>query len=102
MAVRIKSGRLEVAIAVGKTTHLVSVDTTTTPFTTVPANLFDRQFNDDRVGIDDQQMAQFKARLAILLPEIGEDISKIPENSNQEIGDVAFFVRLALFRSLTN
>lgn len=93
----IKSGRLEVAIAIAKTSHLVSVDPTVTPFTTIPPNLFDLIFKDNKVGIDDNQMAVFKAQLAALLPEITSDINQIPENSNQVIEDVAFFVKLALF-----
>jgi len=92
-----KSGRLEVATAIAFTSQLVSVDPTVTPFVTVPPDLFDRKFNDARVGIDDGQIKAFKASLKSLLPEIATDIDSIPENSNQEIEAVAFFVKLALF-----
>lgn len=92
----IKDGRLEVAMAIADTTDLVTVDPTTEPFTTDPDDLFERTFNDDRVGIDDNQMRLFKASLEELLPEIARDIERIPENSNLLIDDVAEFVRLAL------
>jgi hypothetical protein len=92
----IKDGRLEVATAIADTTDLVTVDPTTTPPTVDPDDLLDRRFNDERVGIDDNQMRIFKASLEELLPEIVRDIEKIPENSNLLIDDVAEFVRLAL------
>jgi hypothetical protein len=92
----IKDGRLEVATAIADTSDLVTVDPTTDPFSTVPDDLFDRKFNDNRVGIDDSQMRLFKASLEQLLPEITNDIERIPENSNLLIDDVAEFVRIAL------
>jgi hypothetical protein len=75
----IKDGRLEVATAIADTTDLVTVDPTTDPFTTEPDDLFDRRFNDDRVGIDDSQMRIFKSSLEALLPEIERDIERIRE-----------------------
>ena len=92
----IKDGRLEVATAIADTTDLVTVDPTTEPFTTEPDDLFDRRFNDTKVGIDDDQMRLFKASLKELLPEISQEIERIPRNSNLLIDDVAEFVRLAL------
>lgn len=92
----IKDGRLEVATAIADTTELVTVDPTTTPITIIPDDLFDRRFNDNRVGIDDNQMRLFKSSLEALLPEIERDIERIPENSNLLIDDVGEFVRLAL------
>lgn len=92
----IKDGRLEVATAIADTTSLVTVDPTTQPFTTDPADLFDLRFNDDQVGIDNNQMRFFKASLEELLPEITNSIEKIPNNSNLVIEDVAEFVMLAL------
>ena len=92
----IKDGRLEVATAIADTTDLVTVDPTTDPFTTDPEDLFDRRFNDDQVGIDDNQMRIFKATLDELLPEISREIERIPNNSNVLIEDVAEFVMLAL------
>lgn len=92
----VKDGRIEVALAIAGTTQLVKVDPTSHPFTTVPANLFDRQFNDQKVAINDAQMAVFKANLTLLLPEIKADIAKIPESSNLVIEDVAELVRLSL------
>ena len=92
----IKDGRLEVATAIADTTDLVTVDPTTEPFTTDPENLFNMKFNDDRVGIDDNQMRLFKESLEELLPEISRDIERIPNNSNLLIEDVAEFVLLAL------
>ncbi len=95
-AVGPKDGRLEVALAIAATTALVTVDASTTPFTTSPDDLFDRTFNDTKVGISDDQMAIFKANLTVLLPEITDDISQIPENSALPIEKVAEFVRLSL------
>lgn len=92
----IKDGRLEVATAIADTTSLVTVDPTTEPFTTDPEDLFDLTFNDDRVGIDDNQMRLFKASLEELLPEISREIERIDNNSNLLIEDVAEFVMLAL------
>lgn len=92
----IKDGRLEVATAIADTTDLVTVDPTTQPATIDPEDLFDMRFNDDRVGIDDNQMRLFKASLEELLPEITSDIERIPNNSNLLVDDVAEFVRLAL------
>ena len=97
----IKDGRLEVVTAIADTTDLVTVDPTTEPPTVVPENLFDRRFNDDRVGIDDSQMRLFKASLEELLPEISRDIERIPNNSNLLIDEVAEFVRLALRARVT-
>src|ERR1700721_1097354 len=80
-AVGPKDGRLEVALAIAATTALVTVDASTTPFTTNPDDLFDRTFDDPKVGISDDQMAVFKANLTVLLPEITDDIAQIPENA---------------------
>lgn len=91
-----KDGRLEVALAISATTALVTVDASTTPFSTNPDDLFDRIFNDAKVGISDDQMAIFKANLTVLLPEITDDIAQIPENSALPIEKVAEFVRLSL------
>jgi hypothetical protein len=92
----IKNGRLEVAIAVAMTSNLVKVDASVTPFQTIPPNLFDLQFNDDEVRINDGQMPLFKANLRKLLPEIAEAIEEIPDNSNLLIEQVAVIVKFAL------
>src|SRR6266567_8562370 len=89
-------GRLQVALAIAATTNLVTVDTTTTPFETDPNDLFDRTFNDQKVGLSDDQMAVFKANLTVLLPSIASDIDQIPENAALPIEKVARFVKLAL------
>jgi hypothetical protein len=93
----VKDGRLEVALAIARTSDLVTV--VVQPPSVDPSDLFDRAFNDNKVGIDDGQMSIFKAELAKLLPEIASDISRIPENANQIIEDVAEFVRLALLKN---
>ena len=97
----IKDGRIEVVSAIADTTDLVTIDTTTDPPTVEPEGLFDLRFNDDRVGIDNNQMRLFKASLEELLPEISRDIERIPNNSNLLIDDVAEFVRLALRAAVT-
>ena len=91
-----KDGRIEVALAIASVTDLVRVDATAHPFTTTPDDLFDRTFNDSKVGIDDSQMSVFKANLTQLLPEITNDIAQIPENAGLSIEKVAEFVRLSL------
>src|SRR5438128_11348612 len=93
----IKDGRLEVALAIARTSDLVTV--VIQPPSVDPSNLFNRTFNDNKVGIDDGQMSIFKAELEKLLPEITSDIDRIPENANQIIEDVAEFVRLALLKN---
>lgn len=92
----VKDGRLELAIAIARTSDLVTVDASTDPFTVDPDDLFDRTFNDNRVGIDDGQMSVFKAELAALLEEIKNDIGNIEENSNILIKDVAKTIEDAL------
>lgn len=91
-------GRLEVAEAIAITSHLVSVDISTVPFTTVPANLFDLTFNDPNVGIDDEfLMRSFKAQLKKKLSTIGASIEQnVPANQALEIELVAEFVASAL------
>jgi hypothetical protein len=93
----VKDGRLEVALAIARTSDLVTV--VVQPLSVDPSDLFDRAFNNNKVGIDDGQMSLFKAELERLLPEITTDIDRIPENANQIIEDVAEFVRLALLKS---
>jgi len=91
-----KDGRLQLALAIASTTNLVTVDTTVVPFATTPDDLFDRTFDDNLVGISDDQMPVVKANLSVLLPEIASDISQIPDNAASPIEKVAEFVRLSL------
>lgn len=99
-AVGPKDGRLEVALAISATTALVTVDASTAPFSSVPNDLFDRNFDDAKVGISDEQMVVFEANLAVLLPEVTSDINQIPQNAALPIEKVADFVRLALLATL--
>ena len=89
-------GSLQVIIAIASTTALVTVDLTTSPPRTKPANLGALTFNDPAVGLSNMQMAIFKGNLAVLLPQIAADVARIPENAALRVGDVAEFVRLAL------
>jgi hypothetical protein len=91
-----RDGRLELALAIASTTNLVTVNTTVVPFATVPDDLFDRTFDDKLVGISDDQMPVVKANLSVLLPEIADDISQIPDNAATPIEKVAEFIRLSL------
>ena len=91
-----KDGRLELALAIAATTNLVTVDATATPFATTPDDLFDRTFDDNSVGISDNQMPVLKANLSVLLPEIASDISQIPDNAALPIEKVPELVRLSL------
>jgi hypothetical protein len=94
-------GRLKVALAIAATTDLVTVNLGP-PATVDPNDLFIRTFNDPGVGIDNEQMRDFKERLKVFLPKIASDIDQIPENSNLIIEDVAELVRLALLNQATN
>lgn len=94
-------GRLKVALAIAATTDLVTVNLGP-PVTADPNDLFIRTFNDPKVGIDNEQMRDFKERLKIFLPKITADIDQIPENSNLIIEDVAELVRLALLNQAAN
>ena len=90
-----RDGQLQVALAVERVSALVTVDATKTPFDTVPDLLFLRPFNDPKVGISDEQMAFFKARLKEFLPEIAATIDGIAEDATQKISAVARIVWLA-------
>jgi hypothetical protein len=90
-----EDGQLQVALAVARVSSLVTVDPSQTPFRTTPDGLFLLAFNDNKVGISDDQMAFFKARLKEFLPEIGATIDGIPEDAAQIVGDVARIVWLA-------
>ncbi len=96
VSVNPKDGRLELALAIASTTNLVTVDTTAVPFATTPGDLFDRTFDDKLVGISDDQMPVVKANLSVLLPEIADDISQLPDNAATPIEKVAEFIRLSL------
>jgi hypothetical protein len=91
-------GSLEIALAIAATTDRVTVDTRSTPFATRPDNLFELTFNDENVGLSNDQMAIFKANLGVLLPTLRRDIAAIPENANVLIGDVARLIMLLLLR----
>ena len=95
-----EDGRLKVALAIDNTSDLVTVNLGP-PASVDPSDLFIRQFNDPKVGIDNDQMPDFKKRLKIYLPKIAADIDKIPDNSNLIIEDVAEYVRLALLKQET-
>jgi hypothetical protein len=89
-------GRIQVALSIAAQSSLVTVDATAHPFATTPDDLFDLSFNDNTVGMNDDQMSPFKAGLTVMLPQIKEDISQIPENSSLVIEKVAEFVRVSL------
>lgn len=93
----IEDGRLKVVLAIAATSDLVTVNLGP-PVTIDPNDLFIRQFDDPKVGIDSEQMRDFKERLKIFLPQIAAAIDKIPENSALIIEDVAELVRLALLK----
>lgn len=90
-------GRLEVAIAAAMTSDRVRVDTTATPFTTAPDNLFDRTCR--QVGITHQHMPLFKANLAELLPEIETFISNLDDDADQTIEGIAEQVKITLLNT---
>jgi len=91
-----EDGRLQVALAIAGVSSLVTVDATQHPFETDPDDLFDRTFNDSKVGLSDEQMPAFKGILSRHLPQIADDISQIPENAALPIEKVAELVRVSL------
>lgn len=93
---KLADGSLEVALAIASITQLVTVDATTDPFSIDPDDLFTLTFNDPKVGLDDDDIAIFKANLAVLLPSIAGDIAEIEENANVDIGLVVDFVTVSL------
>ena len=94
-----QDGRLEVATAIAMTTSLVTVTAGGDTFTTIPADLFARTFNDNQVGITTSDLMRvFLANLKVLLPQISDTIDQIPENPAIQIEKVALLVRLALLQ----
>lgn len=93
----ITDGSLQVALAIASITQLVIVDASTDPFSVDPEDLFELKFNDNRVGLADDDMPIFKANLAEMLPSIREDIFEgIDDNANLDIALVVDFVTLSL------
>ena len=97
---KFQDGRLQVAIAIGSISKKVTVTLANAdplPFRTVPPDLFDRNFNDQAVGLSNTDIRDFKALLATLLPDIkGKIENDILENANLPIHEVAEQIRLAL------
>jgi hypothetical protein len=94
-----QDGRLEVATALAMTSSKVTVDATTDPFATVPADAFDRTFDDNQIGINTADLVRlFIANLKSLLPGIASSLDQIPENPAMKIELVARLVRLALLQ----
>jgi len=92
----ITDGALQVCRAIAAVTNLVTVDATKDPFEVCPADLFERTFDDPKVGMSNEQMSSFKDNLTQLLPQISGAISEIADNAGLRIGDVADFVTDAL------
>lgn len=92
--------RRVIVLAIAMTTDRVKVDKTKEPFKTSPANLFNLRFNDERVGITDEQMKLFKKRLKKRLSIIGKDVDSIPNDASQRIRAVAETMLKALRRHL--
>ena len=94
-----RDGRLEVATALAMTSDKVTVDASTQPFTTEPADVFALTFADSKVGITTPDLVRtFVANLKRLLPEIAPNLDQIPENPAMQIRLVVRFVRLALLQ----
>jgi hypothetical protein len=93
----VKRGRKEVAQAIAAVSGLVQVTLVGNSFTTNPSDLFNRTFNDEKVGIDDDRMPDFKEALKVLLKGQGitSTINQIPENSNILIEKAAEVIWLA-------
>jgi hypothetical protein len=92
----VTDGSTQVVIAIASVTSLVTIDLTQHPPRITPPNLGTLAFNDNAVGISDDQMPMFKASLKVLLPTIASDIDQIPNIAAQVIGKVGEFVQLSL------
>ena len=93
----VTDGRLQVAEAIAEVTTGVKVDSSVVPFKTTPENLFDLKFSDDPVFITTTDgMDVFIAHLRKKLPQIKDQIDKIPANPTMDISLVVFFVKTAL------
>jgi len=90
----VTTGTVQVVIALASVTSVVTVDTTKKPIKVNPPNLRDLSFAD--VGLDDDGVAIFKENLIVLLDFIADDIRKLPDNRNVNIGKVLEFVRLSI------
>ena len=95
MDIRPTDGSLEVCEAIAAVSGLVTI-VSAEPLKVNPLRLFLLPFNDEKVGISDDQMRVFKARLKALLPSIPSAIDGIAEDSSQIVGDVHQIVLLAL------
>lgn len=88
-------GRIEIAQAIANVSQFVTV--TLNPLSITPPNLFDLEFQDDLVGIDDEWlMRSFKLHLAAQLPSVAATVRLIPDNPALTIEDVASTIALAL------
>ena len=98
-----QDGRVQIGLAIAAVSSLVTIDASTIPPTSIPANLFTLTFDDKSVGISGDQMPAFYANLALLLPTIVADIQQLEtttdDNPSLPIEQVAQFVRLSLVPS---
>lgn len=93
----VTDGALQLCLALTSVTNLVTVDAAAEPFAVTPEDLFERTFDDPRVGVSHQQMPIFKANLAGLLPRsVAPEIARIADHAGLLIGDVADLVAAAL------
>lgn len=92
----VTDGSIQVVIAIASVTTLVTVDTSRNPPAFDPDDLGSLTFGDPRVGLTDEGVAIFKANLKMLLPSIGDDIDRLPDNADLNIGEVAKFIQLSL------
>lgn len=92
--IAVTTGAIQVAIAIASVTTVVTVNAAAVPPTVDPPDLASRSFAD--VGMDDNQVAVFKANLKILLKSISSDIDQLPDSASLNIGKVMEFVRLSI------
>jgi hypothetical protein len=90
-------GSIELAMAIASVSAKVTV--TARPLKVTPPDLFELTFNDPHVGITNTQMEDVKSNLAHLLPDIADDIARIPDDAGAAIEDVQEFIRLALLKA---
>lgn len=90
-------GSIELAMAIASVSSKVTV--TVGPLRVTPTDLFELTFNDPDVGITNAQMGDVKSNLAHLLPDIADDIARIPDDASAAIEDAQEFIRLALLKA---
>ncbi len=92
-----RDGRFEIAVALAMTSNWVTVDARSRPFVTNPPNLFELEFNwlDLR---NEEKLERFKYNLSQLLPDVRDEIRRLPVHEWETVGEFADRLRRLLAR----